>query len=79
MKKGERIPKIVREFVWDLSKDDPALICSQIEERAEARFEGVRTDKSSVGNIVRRRKKESGGDTKRNPAPSWISRNIGKG
>ena len=68
MKKGERIPEIVREFVRNLSQDDPDLSYSQIKERAEARFPRVRIDKSSVGNIVRRPKKESGSDTKRDPA-----------
>ena len=54
MKQGERIPEEVKEVVGNLSHDAPDINYGQIKEQTEARFPGIRIDKSSVGNIVRR-------------------------
>ena len=68
MKQGERIPERVKEFVRNLKKDDAELSYTQIKGRVEARFEGIKIDKSSVGNIIRSLKNESRSDAKREPA-----------
>lgn len=69
MKHGERIPEWVREFVRNLKKDDAELSYAQIKGRVEASFEGIKIDKSSVGNIVKGLNNESRSDAKREPAP----------
>ena len=68
MKKGERIPEAVKEFVRNLHYDNPGLSYRQIKERTEAVFEGVEIDKSSVGNILGGQRKDAMSSMQRHPA-----------